>query len=163
MKRFHTLIILIMMFSIVHNANAADTTEFNVHLQQPSCDINVANEYPLGGLKRGVVKPAPFDVSISCDANVRTTLVASVVKGNIKPDNQHVEFLIRGTSVPNGSLLSLEDEKGTVIYVTGKDKDSFCTGSAVNRTCSVTPVTTVSWGNTSTEIEAVIGLKVIYI
>ncbi|HEI2424042.1 TPA: hypothetical protein SI540_004587 [Escherichia coli] len=161
MKIFHTVIISIMIFNVAYNANATDTTEFNVHLQQPTCDINVANEYLLGDLKRGVVKHAPFDVTISCDANAQTSLVVSVAKGNVKPDNQHVEFLIRGTSVPNGSLLSLEDESGAAIYVTGQD--NICTGLAVNRTCSITPVTTVLWGNVSTEIEAVIGLKIIYI
>lgn len=163
MKRFYILIISVMLFNIVHNANATDTTEFNVHLQQPSCKIDVIDTYDFSTLAKGVDKHTSFDVFILCDANVRTTLVASVVKGNIKPDNQNMEFLIRGTSVPNGSLLRLEDEKGTAIYITGKDKDSFCTGSAVNRKCTIIPVTTTSWGNASAEVEAVIALKVIYV
>lgn len=130
-----------------------------------TCNITVPSSYWLGTLTPEVYekKHSPLRINWTCDGDqpVMTALKATAITGELQPGNSKLEMMIGG--VKNGTLLWLEDNRGSEIKLTGGMNDVFCQGNARGaRSCEVIPVTQVHSTDKFGIASAIIRFQVAY-
>ncbi|CSQ81850.1 hypothetical protein [Shigella sonnei] len=119
---------------------------FSMSVPRPSCSVSVESSRNLGELEKGVQEHSDFPVNVKCSGSVRHALTAEpVVRRGLQSDNERI-FVPIGERSPSGAgpFLSLRDEKGSTIKLTGKKGDAFCTSTDNDDSCYITPVTEVT-------------------
>lgn len=143
---------VLMMVVTVGDAQAATTATLtiNVTFTQPTCNIAVPTSYNLGSLTPGSKEHGDLKITWTCDGDtpIKTALTAGIVTGTKDGDNK-VRLMVSNQAT--GTVLSLREKKSnSLIKLTGHDeKNYFCNDAnavaGVTRTCTLTPVTEVSW------------------
>ncbi|EPV4610406.1 hypothetical protein ACV4SA_003029 [Escherichia coli] len=159
--------LLITMISIssarASTKTLSSTLTINVNFFAPSCDVKVPSEYDLGSLTPGnKIEHKKINIEISCidSYSYSTGLIASVRKGTLDTFQTSVQMLTNDEE--NGPFLSLKDEGGTLIKMTGNKSDAFCIGGDKKRICSITPISNVPSDAISGRVIAVINFSIIY-
>ncbi len=131
---------------------------------RPTCSVSVDPTKELGELEKGEQEHSGFPVNVTCSGSVRHALTAEpVVRRGVQPDNERIVVPIGGRS-PSGAgpFLSLRDEKGSTIKLTGKKDDAFCTSTDDDASCYITPVTEVTESSPVGEGSVSIRFNLIY-
>ncbi|CAD5742844.1 hypothetical protein [Escherichia coli] len=114
---------------------------FSMSVPRPSCSVSVESSKNLGELKLGKQKHPKIPVTIACSGTVKTALTAEPVdRTRLQADNETLSVPINDEG---GPLLRLADNQDSVIKLTGKKNDAFCTSTGEGQTCYVAPVTYV--------------------
>lgn len=147
-------------------ASAKESAEivFSMSVPRPSCSVSVEPSMNLGELEKGEQEHSDFPVNVTCSGSVRHALTAEpVVRRGLQPDNERIFVPIGGSSLSGaGPFLSLRDEKGSTIKLTGKKDDAFCTSTDNDGSCYITPVTKVTESSPVGKGSVAIRFNVVY-
>lgn len=123
------------------------TMKVSANVVNPSCTIDAPAVHNLGYMKRNkyptdTKEYPPFDMKVACQSPVKTSLTATIIKGQLSTRfRRHVSMVMLDGMINhdvNLSLRSIGYKTGTIDYIDYDSSTSFCQGDD-NRACKIIP------------------------
>ena len=161
--------VLVILVPSGRAATATATVIINATFTMPTCTLTMPDIVPLGDLKNGTKIHSAVQIGIDCPdgGNVETGLYARKMSGELSGTDKMTMVPSSGSVTGNPALFWLTERGGTTpvkLDGTGADvaDNAFCRGTAVKRTCSLTPVTQVFADTVREEVSATVRFNVMY-
>lgn len=151
-----------------HAATATATVVINATFTMPTCTLTMPSIVSLGSLKNGTKAHSPVQIDIECPdgGSVETGLYASQMSGELSGTDKMTMVPASGSVAGNPALFWLKESGGATVKLDGTGADiadnAFCRGTAVKRSCSLTPVTQVFTDTVREEVAATVRFNVMY-
>ncbi|WP_336285926.1 fimbrial protein [Citrobacter arsenatis] len=153
-----------------HAATATATVVINATFTMPPCTLTMPATVQLGGLNTGTgtATHSPVKIDIDCPdgENVETALYAQHMSGVLSGTDKMTMVPGSGTTSGTPALFWLKESGGATVRLDGTGADiagnAFCRGTAVKRSCTLTPVTQVFADTVREEVGATVRFNVMY-
>lgn len=170
LSAFFFLPALVMLAPHGRAATATATVIINATFTMPTCTLTMPDTVLLGDLKNGTKTHNAVRIDIDCpdSGNMETGLYALKMSGELSgADKMTMVSTSGGRSAGSPALFWLTESGGsTPVKLDGTGEtvadNAFCRGTALKRTCSLTPVTRVFENTPREEVSATVRFNVMY-
>lgn len=158
----------VLMITLPHGHAATATVVINATFTMPPCTLTLPATVQLGGLNTGTATHRPVKIDIDCpdSADMETALYAQNMSGVLSGTDKMTMVPGSGTTSGTPALFWLKESGGATVRLDGTGADiadnAFCRGTAVKRSCTLTPVTQVFADTVREEVGATVRFNVMY-